>query len=99
MNKKNNLLVFALVVIGIVLVIASSCKKDDKKEDNNVIPVSTNTLTATIDGNSYVASYFMRQNADGEITILTRNSVQTMVIGLQDTLKVGTYPLQGANNW
>ncbi len=92
MIRKNYLLFFALVVIGIVLVFASSCKKDDKEDETNN-PTSTNSFTATIGGSSFVGANILRQAAGGAVTIMGKSGTQTLGIIIQDTVKVGTYPL------
>jgi hypothetical protein len=93
MRKKNNLLAFAILIIGIVLIFASSCKKDDKEDDNNVTPVSTDKITATIGGNAFVATDIIRQSNYGNLVITGLDNIKSLGICLFDTLKVGTYSL------
>jgi len=48
MKKKNQLLIFPLILMGMLLMLTNSCEKDEKKDD----PVPDNTVT-DIDGNVY----------------------------------------------
>jgi hypothetical protein len=93
MKKRNKIWIYALAFTGLLLIITSACKKDDKEENKDVTPVVTDNLTASINGNSFVATTVLRQTLPGYIVITGHNNVQSLVLSLPDTLKAGTYSL------